>query len=94
MDRLRKKIYFGVSGFLVLLAFAALTYRPASSPVHNITTALMVFLFPAGFALVWFVEQSLEKNLKHRTLVRVVVGFVGLLWLYLATQFFTLVPAR
>ena len=54
----------------------------------------MVFLFPAGFALAWFVEQSLEKKLKHRTLVRVVVGIIGLLWLYLAITFFGLLPAQ
>jgi hypothetical protein len=89
---LRKRIYFGASGFLVLLALAALAYRPVSSPVHNVTTALMVFLFPAGFALAWFVEQSLENNLKHKVLVRIVVGIIGLFWLYLAIKFFTLIP--
>ncbi len=91
---IRTRIYFGTSGFLVLLALATIAYRPASSPTYNATTALMVFLFPAGFALAWFVEQSLEGNLKYRTLVRVVVGFLGLYWLYLAIHFFGLMPAR
>jgi hypothetical protein len=90
---LRKRIYFGTSGFLVLLALTAIAYHPASSSPHNVTSALMVFIFPAGFALAWFVEQTLEKNLKHKMIVRIVVGIIGVFWLYLAVTFFGLIPA-
>ena len=79
----RKRTYFGTAGFIVLLAVGAVAYPAA----HNATSALMVFLFPAGFALAWFVEQSLEENLKHRTTVRVVVALIGLFWLYLFINF-------
>jgi hypothetical protein len=79
----RETIYFGTSGFIIFLALASTT-----APTARYTGVPFIFLFPAGTALAWFVEQSLEIVLKLRILIWSCLGLSGLLWANLAVAFF------
>lgn len=88
----RKTIYYGVSGVLVFLALATIAFWlvsvPATDHIARYTGVPFIFLFPAGIALTWFVEQSLEIGLIRRILIGSCLGLSGLLWAYLAYLFF------
>ena len=93
---IRRTIYFGVSGLLLFLALATITYwmvslytaSAAATRFAPYITVPMIFLFPAGVALTWFVGQSLEMNRTLRRLVWSALGLSGLVWAYLSTVFF------
>jgi hypothetical protein len=93
---IRQKIYFGTSGVLVVLALAILvcwivSINSATSVASRIApflTVPFIFLFPAGIALTWFVEQSMEIHRKLRILVWSLMGLAALLWAYWSIVFF------
>ncbi|NNJ70547.1 MAG: hypothetical protein HKP10_04580 [Kiritimatiellales bacterium] len=94
---IRKSIYITTSALMVLIALAIVTcrvcttYFPASAWAGAISpyfSVPFIFLFPAGLALTWFVEQSMTVHFKHRILVWIPMGLAGLLWAYLAVNLF------
>lgn len=93
---IRPKIYIGASGLFVLLALVICINRTVLffdplSPVARIAPYISVpfiFLYPVGFVLTWFVEQSMKVHFKHRILVWLPMAFAGFLYLYMAVNFF------
>jgi hypothetical protein len=92
----RAKIYIITSGFFVCWAAAIIVHRmllvhTPTATLHAIRPYLIVpyvFLYPAGFALTWFVEQSMKVHFKHRVLVWIPMACAGGLYLSLAIMFF------
>ncbi len=93
---IRRNIYIGTSGLMVLIALTIVTCRTcaitmptsAAGSISPYFSVPFIFLFPAGLALTWFVEQSMVVHFKHRVLVWIPMGLAGLLWAYLAVNFF------
>ncbi|QBG46266.1 hypothetical protein EGM51_02170 [Verrucomicrobia bacterium S94] len=90
------KIYIATSGLFISWALLILIHRilliygdfRTLEELKGFLTVPYIFLYPAGFALTWFVERSMQIHFKHRILVWIPMACAGGLYLTLAVIFF------